>query len=107
MLTFARSQFELSLIQIGGKSKRDHLAELARQTGREIDEEYCPYDFTYLWAWWHDLHQGARETGIDYTHILSWCLLTGVTFSHFELSVMMRIDSIFLTIVAEQQKHHG
>ena len=106
-MAFAESQFELSLVQIGGKSKRAHLEQLAKQTGREIDEQECPYDFSYLWVWWHDLHKGARETGIDYNHILAWCLLTNTHLSYFELSVIMRIDSIFLTIVAEQQKAHA
>lgn len=104
MLLYAREQFELSIVRIGDVSKRAHLNSLARQTGREIDEPEVPYDLSYLWAWWYELHQGARESGIDYAHILAWCLLTGASLSHFELSAIMRIDQVFLSVIAEQQQ---
>ena len=108
MLLYAKEQFEFSIQQIGGISKRAHLESIARQTGREVDEHETPYDLSYLWVWWYELHQGARESGIDYNHILAWCLLTHITLSHFELSVIMRIDQVFLSVVAEQQKGtHG
>lgn len=107
MTAYAEHQFDLSLTKIGEGTKRDHLLQVERQTGKrpqELDGPICPHELLYLWSWWSELHQGSPPEGITYTDLLAWGTLYQIHFQSFELSAIMHLDRAFRMFANKEQE---
>jgi len=79
--------------------------------GHEIPDDYkslpMPENYAYCWAWFGELSRtrssnGLGQNPISYAEIDAWSKLTNIELTPLEVSAIMRLDSAYLTIQAEQ-----
>ena len=101
----------------GGKGKAteaDHLAQVAKQLGTDLKEveqanadAIFPDVASHLWATFIELHDGrtygmSGPNPLSYDIIKSWCELTGVDLSPWEVTIIKSLDNIWITITSEE-----
>lgn len=110
MVEFAEHTFRLDQRQGDGRSLREHLESLEKQTGKvpalligpDLDEQS-----THLWGWFLDLHvargsNGFGPSALSYSEILAWATLTRVAPTPWEVSVIKRLDAVYLCHAADE-----
>ena len=79
--------------------------------GHEIPDDYkslpMPENYRHCWSWFGELSRTRSSNGfgqnpISYSEIDSWSRLTNIELTPLEVSAIMRLDSAYLTIQAEQ-----
>lgn len=84
---------------------REHLEQVARQTGRvpsELeDEPAIPACVETAWVWFFELNRARSGTGLginplSYAEISAWSELTGNRPAPFELRVIRALDEVYL-----------
>lgn len=103
LLDFAEFQFDLQKPDKDGITKRDHLTQVAKQTGRDelLAGPPLPEVAAYLWETFLELHRG-RSYGmgggnpLTYEGILAWCNLSGVRLSWGEVEIVKMLDAAWL-----------
>ena len=89
-----------------GVSQLDRL-EQVEESGMPVDipEILVPDDVHYIWAWFFDLHvtrpSGFGAGPITYTEIQAWMNLTKNYPTAWEIQILRRLDSIFLSTTYE------
>jgi hypothetical protein len=76
-------------------SKREHLRQVAKQTGRtpkELNLPEFPVELGYFVEWSSDL---IRSEPLTFTEIKNWSDLTRTFPAPWEVSVLMAVDTIF------------
>jgi len=90
----------------GGGSVRDHLEQVARQTGKvpaplENVPELWPAA-EHLWSHFLDLIRGrSTATPLSYGEIAAWARLIGLHLVEWEVHALRRLDLAWLSSVAE------
>lgn len=97
--------------QKDGATLRDHLATVYKQTGRPPKELEGP-DIAewalYLWEWFRELSAGRGSTGfgpapLTYSEIKAWMDMKKITIEPWELTILKRLDSVYLTQTANRK----
>ena len=79
--------------------------------GHEIPDDYkslpMPENYRHCWSWFGELSRtrssnGFGQNAISYSEIDAWSRLTNIELTPLEVSAIMRLDSAYLTIQAEQ-----
>jgi len=79
--------------------------------GHEIPDDYkslpMPENYRHCWSWFGELSRTRSSNGfgqnpISYAEIDAWSRLTNIELTPLEVSAIMRLDSAYLTIQAEQ-----
>lgn len=79
--------------------------------GHEIPDDYkslpMPENYRHCWSWFGELSRTRSSNGfgqnpISYNEIDAWSRLTNIELTPLEVSAIMRLDSAYLTIQAEQ-----
>jgi hypothetical protein len=79
--------------------------------GHDVPAEYKslpkPENYAYCLAWFDELHRTRSNSGfgqnpISYAEIDAWSRLTNIELTPLEVSAIMRLDSAYLNIQAEQ-----
>lgn len=101
----------------GGKGKtteRDHLEQVAKQLGKQVEDieqanadAIFPDAASHIWATFIELHEGrtygmSGPNPISYDIIKSWCDLTQISLSPWELELIKALDSIWLKTISEE-----
>jgi hypothetical protein len=91
----------------------EHWKKAEKQTGRTpkalLEAPTLPSIATGLWSIYQDLSSG-REQGFDgpatlsWTTIQSYCAVTGLSFSRFELEIIRRLDNMWVKAVNKARK---
>lgn len=103
LLAFARFEFDLQKPDKDGITKREHLEQVVKQTGKDelLAGPEMPDSAFYLWETFLELHRG-RSYGmgggnpLTYEGILAWCNLSGVRLSWAEVEIVKSIDSVWI-----------
>lgn len=93
-----------------GVSVREHLKQVQKQTGtppKELLGPIPPVELRYVWSIFLSLHGGRRysEHGPDalsYSEIKAWCDLCHEDLTIWELDIVKRIDTTFLSVASER-----
>lgn len=82
-----------------GITHAEHLQAIAEQTGdySELEGPDMPEIVTHVWEWFLELSSARSEGGISYSEIKAWLELTGRSISPFELTLIKKLDILFLT----------
>jgi len=89
----------------------EHLKAVERRTGqrpKELDEAVIPEETAHVWAWFLDLHSARTSNGyawnpISYTEMSAWGELTGNMPRVQEVSLLRRLDLLFLEAFSGQK----
>lgn len=108
LIAFAEHNFSLSKTDKNGVSRRDHLEQVAKATGKDVGllGPALPDVAMHLWHLFLDLHRG-RDYGangpnpLSYQLILAWSELTGIRLSPWEVDVVKVLDSLWINTVNE------
>ena len=91
-----------------GVSKREHLEQVVKQTGREdiLAGPEIPPVVAYLWEAFTDLHKGrsygmSGPNPLTYEGILAWCNLSGVRLSWSEVEIVKMLDAEWIKAMNE------
>lgn len=104
------TQFRLSKRQTDGKTLREHLESVRRQTGKTPPElegsDEAPEMTDDWWLWWCEL-SGGRQQGfgaspLTWSDIVSWMRLTARRLTALDIAAIRAIDAAFLTACAEK-----
>lgn len=103
LLEFAEFQFDLSKADKDGITKREHLEQVVKQTGRGelLAGPPIPESAAYLWTTFLILHSG-RSYGMNggnpltYEGIHAWCNLSGISLSCGEVEIIKMLDAAWL-----------
>lgn len=107
MLSYSEHQFKLAKPSEDGKSVREHLEQVEKQTGKsleDLDGPPFPSGMVELWLSFLSISFG-RTSGfngpnpISYPDILAWLELTGNTLSPREVETLKMIDSVYIRIM--------
>lgn len=93
----------------GGSTKREHLENIERQTGREQIPEYeIPLAGLHLWDWFWDLSsrrpQGFGISHIPYSEYGSWLNIRKPLIYDWEIEILTKMDQAFLQAHQELKK---
>ena len=107
MLSFAEHQFKLAKPNEDGKSMREHLEQVEKQLGREIEElngPRLPDILSSLWTYFLSINQGrsagfSGPNSLSYTDIKAWCELTGTPLDAREVQTIKLLDSVYIRIM--------
>lgn len=107
---FAEHTFALNQRQGDGRSLREHLESVERQTGKTPAKLIGPeldVSGAHIWEWFLDLHgtrgsNGFGPSSISYSEILAWSFLTQQRPTPWEISVLKRLDDVFLRHAADE-----
>lgn len=96
------------MVQTVGKATlADHLAVVARMTGRSLNDNLpkLPREMRYLWRAFTSLHRARGSNGwgpspIAWSEIESFCRLTGVALDPWEVEAIRALDEAFLDTAA-------
>ena len=66
-----------------------------------LDDPFFPLELVLVWQWFNELHSSRQSNGtgmcpLSYTEIHSWCTLTGIAPSPWEVNVLIQIDKKFM-----------
>lgn len=98
----------------GKATERDHLEQVAKQLGKDLQEveqvnaeAIFPDAASHIWAAFIELHDGrtygmSGPNPISYDTIQSWCKLSGVDLSYWEVRIIKSIDNIYITTQSEE-----
>ena len=77
-------------MQPGGSSKRDHLKQVERQTGKDLGTIVeVPYDGQFMWLSYWEIRKGKAVT---WTDMDAYSRLRGVEFSGWEIDALLAMD---------------
>lgn len=92
---------------VGKATVSDHLAVVARVTGRKLDDNApkLPREMRYLWRTFVSLHRARGSNGwgpspIAWSDIDAFCRLTGVALDPWEVEAIRAVDEAFLETAA-------
>lgn len=95
----------------GGATIRQHLEQVVRSSGGkivppELDIPDMPPELEHLWLWFVDLSRARPSTGfgpgaLPYSEIMAWVALSGERPSSWEISVLKRLDGVYLEATAK------
>lgn len=101
--------------KVKGKStERDHLAQVAKQLGKEVDDvekfnsdALFPDAASHIWVAFLELHDGrtygmSGPNPISYDIIKAWCDLTSVQLSPWEIETIKSLDNLWIKITGEE-----
>jgi hypothetical protein len=92
----------------GKATESDHLAQVAKQLGKDVGEIEKSNDFApfptiadFVWSNFMELHDDRTygmngPDGISYVSIKAWCDLTSVELTPWELTIIKSLDKIWL-----------
>jgi hypothetical protein len=115
LIGYAEHTFRLDQRQADGRSLRDHLESLEKQTGTTpqglIAPEIHPAG-QHLWGWFQELHVARGSSGfgpsaISYSEIQAWAALNGMAVSPWEVSVLKRLDGVYLNHMGEESERRA
>lgn len=101
----------------GGKGKtteRDHLEQVAKQLGKQLEdieqfnaEAIFPDVASHLWAAFIELHNGrtygmSGPNPISYDIIESWCNLSSIDLSYWEIEIIKSLDNLWIKTMNEE-----
>lgn len=96
---------------VGNATVADHLAAVARATGKKVDENApkLPHEMRYLWRTFVSLHRARGSNGwgpspITWSDLDAYCRLTGVALDPWEVEAIRALDEAFMESAAEQMK---
>ena len=98
--------FELSQVDQSGVSKKEHLLQVQRSTGKipsELDFEPLPEYLYYLWEVFISL-SSSRQVGMNgslsltFQEISSWSYLNGIELTPKEVEVIKKLDTIYMKV---------
>ena len=105
LCSYAEAQLELNEAQSDGSTLRDHLAVVARQTGKmpaEFVEAECPPELAYLWehfAWLCGKRESDGMGGVSpirYADMMAYCQAQRLSpFEIWEVAVLDRLDVLW------------
>lgn len=110
LVTFAQSEFKLSVLQEDGKPLRDHLGVLWRQSGecpKELAEAPpLPELAAHVWTWFLELHVDreyakGEPRPIRSREFIDWMTLTGARPAPWEIRAIRAVDAAW----RESQRH--
>lgn len=85
----------------GGGTKREHLENIEKQTGRQQLPDYeIPFAGQHLWDWFWQL-SNRRQSGfgaslVSYTEIRSWLEVRKPLIHDWEIEILIQMDQAFL-----------
>ena len=85
-----------------GTPLRDHLASVARSSGRQDARLHavCPEEWAHVWEWFKALsNRRVRPEAISFSDIDGWSRFFGVQLHPRERSALLKLDELFRTIV--------
>ena len=109
LLDYAEHEFSISKPDKNGTSKREHLEQVERQTGKTPEEligPQFPTTVSYIWSAFLAL-SSARTSGfsgpnpLTYTEIQAWLNLTNRHLSSRDVEAIKRLDVVYLGIQHE------
>lgn len=109
-MEFGRREFSLDALQSDGSSLRQHADAIRTRTG-SIPEEFeslpLPPIFSHVWSWFIELSRTRSSSGfganpLNYNEIFAWSQLTGVVPSNIEVTAIMALDLVFMSVQAEE-----
>jgi hypothetical protein len=93
--------------QVGKATVADHLAVVARMTGRTVNEDSpkLPREMRYLWRTFLSLHRARTSNGwgpnpITWSEMDAFCRLTGSPLDPWEAEAVRALDEAFLEVAA-------
>jgi hypothetical protein len=111
---FAQHQFQLAKKQADGRSLRDHLESVQRQTGRTPPELVGPTLLpmcSHWWAWWHELAEGRQQglalSTFAWSEIGHWAQLTKRDIDPVDVAALRAIDRAFIEINTQSKPAEG
>lgn len=106
LLDYAEHEFSISKPDKSGISKREHLEQVERQTGKTPEEligPQFPMSVSYIWSAFLALNS-ARTVGfsgpnpLTYTEIQAWLTLTNQHLSSRDIEAIKKLDIVYLGI---------
>ena len=113
MIQFARAKFNLDRRQPDGSTLRDHAQSIYRQTKRwpeDIPQEpVFPDALLYLWEWFVAISNGRGSSGfganaITWSDLAAWSQLMRIELDRWEVTMLRRLDIVFLSSLAEKEE---
>ena len=110
-MDFARAEFRLGARQPDGRSLREHLQSVQRQTGftsEALDgDTELPEDGDYLWVWFNRL-SNRRQVGmapgpLTWDQIKAFFRLIKIVPEEWELRALELLDNAWLESLAEER----
>lgn len=104
---FAISEFEMAVPE-GSSTKGAHLRQVQKHKGLDVlPNETCPPSLEHVWSWFLELCGGRGNTGfgpspIAFNEIKAWSELTGTYPSPWEVTLLKRLDSLYLSIMVKR-----
>ena len=107
-----------------GTTRRDHLLQLCKQTGKtpeelgfpdvspDMEETPIPEDGAYLWFYFQELsggriNAGFGPTALAWSDVEAWARLTSTPLSPYEVLTLRSMDAAFLSAhAAEMEKRN-
>jgi hypothetical protein len=98
----------------GKATERDHLEQVAKQLGKQVEEieksnadAIFPDIASHIWSSFIELHEGrtygmSGPNPISYDIIKSWCDLTGVVLTPWEIETIKSLDNLWIKTVGEE-----
>lgn len=87
----------------------DHLAVVAKVTGRKIEDNspVLPREARYLWTTFVSLHRARTSSGfgpnpITWTEIDAYCRLNGTALDPWEVEAVRALDDTYMSVAAEE-----
>lgn len=108
LTAYARHVFELGAPAAGGGALRDHLEQVARQTGKQprqlAEEPELWAAAEHIWEWFLELH-AARPTAlgpqpISYGEIAAWATVNRLSPQLWELDALRAVDGSWRSALA-------
>lgn len=114
MCSYAKEQIELSTALSDGSAKRDHLAVVARVTGKQLASDAsseCPPELLYLWEDFAKLRGKRRSDGmggvspIGYADMRDYCQAHKLPeFAAWEVDALDKLDGVWRSVRTETVK---
>lgn len=85
-----------------GRPLRDHLASLARTSGRQDPQlnATCPEEWEHVWEWFKTLsNRRSRPNPISFAEVGAWQRLVGARPTPREVRMIVKLDDMFREIV--------
>ena len=114
-MDWAEKTFELDKPLKDGRTKRQHLESVYDQTGRMppdlIEPEDAPDILLYVLGWFSELSLTRKKIvlgdrmifdHLTHSEILAWSKLSGSRPSFFEVSLILRLDRIFVSVMNKE-----
>lgn len=91
-------------MQGDGCTLREHLEVIERtsgQTPEQLAPQPFPHELSHIWEWFQVMSSMRQNAGFGVSRlsseIVDWQKLEGIRLNPYELEVIRRIDSIFVT----------